>query len=388
MRTVQVVIQKAIAFVVLATGVYIIIRLLGYWPDAPEVAVPANRWAAYGLSILFILLGLIALLPPLRSRRGPSTITFPGEHGDVLIHLDSVQTNLNKVVSKRPEVRRSHVTLLPVEDKRRVRIEADVVLVKTPDAGARELAERLRKFLADAAASMLGIDEIAIVDLNVRGIVVDKSTVKAMASRDAAPVPAATKPEPTPAPEEVPATAAPAAEPEPSVAHEAATAETPWVSAEAPAAEPASAREPEPAEAPTTAWQPEPAEEPAAAWQSEPAEEPAAAWQSEPAEEPAAAWQPEPAEEPAAAWQPEPAEERLPELERVPEATSTFEPEPTPDPAVAEEPEDKPLPSWEELEEREGQEPGQYVADTHEPAPVEDETEDRKKEPRDTELFP
>jgi hypothetical protein len=352
MRTVQVVIQKAIAFVVLATGVYIIIRLLGYWPDAPEVAVPANRWAAYGLSILFILLGLIALLPPLRSRRGPSTITFPGEHGDVLIHLDSVQTNLNKVVSKRPEVRRSHVTLLPVEDKRRVRIEADVVLVKTPDAGARELAERLRKFLADAAASMLGIDEIAIVDLNVRGIVVDKSTVKAMASRDAAPVPAATKPEPTPAPEEVPATAAPAAEPEPSVAHEAATAETPWVSAEAPAAEPASAREPEPAEAPTTAWQPEPAEEP------------------------------------AAAWHPEPAEERLPELERAPEATSTFEPEPTPDPAVAEEPEDKPLPSWEELEEREGQEPGQYVADTHEPAPVEDETEDRKKEPRDTELFP
>lgn len=227
MRVAQLIIQKLLDAAVLAAGVYIVAQEMGYWADREALSVPENRLGAYVVGILLILVGLIAVLPPLRFRRKPATISFPGEHGDVLIHLDSVQANLNKVVGKRPEVKRSHVKVIPVADKRRVRLEADVLLNKTPDAGARELAEKLRKFIATTAANMLGIDEVATVDLNVRGIIVDKGVVKAMVAKEE--------------PEKVRKPAASIAErlPGPDATHEPAGEPMPQTIADAPAATPA-----------------------------------------------------------------------------------------------------------------------------------------------------
>lgn len=219
MRVAQLVIQKLLAAAVLAAGVYIVAQEMGYWADRMPIAVPQSRLGAYAAGIGLAVVGLIALLPPLRLRRKTGTISFPGEHGDVLIHLDSVEANLNKVVGKRPEVKRGYVRVIPVPDKDRVRLEADVVLNKTPDAGARELAEKLRNFIATTAANMLGIDEIATVDLNVRGIVVDKGAVRAMAATDEPIARPAAKPEEPAAPvtpePSVEETAAPEPEPEP-----------------------------------------------------------------------------------------------------------------------------------------------------------------------------
>ena len=195
MRIVQLIIQKLLAAAIMASGVYIVAQEMGYWNDRMPLATPENPFAAYAVGVAFVLLGLIAVLPSLRFPRKLSTISFPGEHGDVLIHLDSVQANLNKVIGKRAEVKRGHVKVIPVADKRRVRLEADVLLIKTPDSGARELAEKLRKFIATTAANMLGIDEVTTVDLNVRGIVVDRGAVKAMATTEADVRPAQAIPE-------------------------------------------------------------------------------------------------------------------------------------------------------------------------------------------------
>ncbi len=214
MRIIQLLAHKLLAATVVAAGVYIIAQELGYWPDRVALHVPDTRLGAYALGVVFVIVGLLALLPTLRFRRKSATIAFPGEHGDVLIHLDSVQANLNKVVGKRPEVKRSNVKLIPVSDKRRVRLEADVLLIKTPDAGARELAEKLRKFIATTAANMLGIDEVATVDLNVRGIVVDRGSVKAMVNEEPKATPAAAPFEAAPTASEAPA--ARAEEPRPS----------------------------------------------------------------------------------------------------------------------------------------------------------------------------
>lgn len=182
MHTAQRIIQKLLAAAALAAGVYIVAQQMGYWSDRMPLEVPEAPWAAYVAGIILILVGLVAILPPLRRTRKVGTISFPGEHGEVLIHLDSVQANLNKVVAKRPEVKRSQVRVIPVDDQRRVRLEAEVLLVKTPTGGTRELAEKLRRFISTTASNMLGIDEVATVDLNVRGIVVDKGAVSAMAS--------------------------------------------------------------------------------------------------------------------------------------------------------------------------------------------------------------
>lgn len=229
MQIVQKVMQKLLAAAVAAAGVYIMGQALGYWSDRMPLAVPESRIGAIAVGLVFVFAGLIAVLPPLRFRRKSPTIAFPGEHGDVLIHLDSVQANLNKVVAKRPEVKRSYVKVIPVSDKRRVRLEADVLLIKTPDGGAREIAEKLRKFIATTAANMLGIDEITTVDLNVRGIVVDRGVVKAMATSEADAQPAKTVPGTIRAEKPIPADSVPTDRAKPAAA-------TGVVSHEAPAA--------------------------------------------------------------------------------------------------------------------------------------------------------
>src|SRR5690606_26025306 len=93
MLVAQLVIQKLLAAAVLAAGVYIVAQEMGYWADRMPIAVPQSRLGAYAAGIGLAVVGLIALLPPLRLRRKTGTISFPGEHGDVLIHLDSVEAN-------------------------------------------------------------------------------------------------------------------------------------------------------------------------------------------------------------------------------------------------------------------------------------------------------
>lgn len=171
------------------------------------------------------IMGLIALYPA-NVRRKHKTISFPGIHGDVVIELDSVEATLNRVIGRKPEVKRIKVTVDPSEDNRKARVTADVVLYKGVGTSAREAANRVSNYVSDAAVHILGVEDVTEINLNVRGILLDAEASSqdlglhehhaAHAERPAEPVAAVnSEPEAAPEPEPAPAPEPVATEPEP-----------------------------------------------------------------------------------------------------------------------------------------------------------------------------
>lgn len=122
------------------------------------------------LGLLVMVMGVMGLISG-KSRDGAvKTISYPGTHGDVIIQLDSVEANLNRVLGKMKEVRWISVTVNPDEEKGKARVSAEVRLIKGADESAAETANRVSDRLADVAANLLGVDEIKHVDMIVKGI--------------------------------------------------------------------------------------------------------------------------------------------------------------------------------------------------------------------------
>ncbi|MFA6244366.1 MAG: hypothetical protein WC655_25710, partial [Candidatus Hydrogenedentales bacterium] len=104
-------------------------------------------------------------------------ITFQGAQGNVSFQLDSVEAALRKSLKKLPTVKRVDIEVCADENSRKVRVGANVLLYKAGGASAREAAIRLSDEIARQARQLLGADEVATVDLNIDGIIVDGKDV-------------------------------------------------------------------------------------------------------------------------------------------------------------------------------------------------------------------
>ncbi len=143
-----------------------------------QTARESGVWLLVVPGLLLITLGIVTLLPQ-RFREGAvKTISYPGTHGNVVIQLDSVEANLNRMMSKLPEVKWISVEVDPDEDNGKAKVLAAVKLLKGPGESARETANRVSDRLADTAANLLGVDEITHVDLTVRGIILQSAPAK------------------------------------------------------------------------------------------------------------------------------------------------------------------------------------------------------------------
>ncbi len=143
-----------------------------------QTARESGVWLLVVPGLLLITLGIVTLLPQ-RFREGAvKTISYPGTHGNVIIQLDSVEANLNRMMSKLPEVKWISVEVDPDEDNGKAKVLAAVKLLKGPGESARETANRVSDRLADTAANLLGVDDITHVDLTVRGIALQGAPAK------------------------------------------------------------------------------------------------------------------------------------------------------------------------------------------------------------------
>jgi hypothetical protein len=129
--------------------------------------VPNNTGYRIALAIGVMLVGILGLWPIRKHARRGKKIEFQSKHGYIVIELDSVQRSLQKAMSKLPEVKDISLTVSPADNNRKVRIVADAVVYKAPGAGIRETASELEDKLAKAAMRMLGVDDIASLDLNI-----------------------------------------------------------------------------------------------------------------------------------------------------------------------------------------------------------------------------
>lgn len=144
-----------------------------------EVLTMQGLW--FTGSIAAIVFGIYGFAPRSAKWRKPKKITYEGPHGEVQIQLDTVEQSLNHVLARMPEIKRINVKVEPQDGGRRALIRAEVVLLQRPGQNARALASLVTDYIAETASKLLGLEDLATIELKVTGIVVNsKKSSKAI----------------------------------------------------------------------------------------------------------------------------------------------------------------------------------------------------------------
>ena len=185
-------ILKLLSLVVLCLGALSLAFYLGFAPVTDYVAqlpaqliqwqqeLPENMVWAKGLlevrilwligSIIAFVFGAYGLFPRISKWKKAKKISYDGPHGLVQIELDTVEQSLNRVLVRMPEVKKIDVCVEPRDGGRSALIKADAVLQHQPGQNARAIASLVSDYIAETATKMLGLEELATIELNVKAI--------------------------------------------------------------------------------------------------------------------------------------------------------------------------------------------------------------------------
>lgn len=140
----------------------------------PESVSPWVREVVAG-GIAFV--GLILFISMLWGRKKVRSISFTGMHGPVTIELAHVESMLEKVASKLPEVRKASIKLGPTDSPGRASVIADVELLKNAEEDARMVTARVQHYIQIHTKRILGLNDVN-VRLNVKKFVMKMRTLK------------------------------------------------------------------------------------------------------------------------------------------------------------------------------------------------------------------
>lgn len=121
--------------------------------------------------------GLIIMLSMIFGRKKVRSISFTGMHGPVTIELEHVESTLERVAMKLPEVRRATVKLEPTDSPGRACVVANVELLKNADDEARMITARVQHYIQVHTKRILGLNDVD-VRLIVKRFVMNMKTVK------------------------------------------------------------------------------------------------------------------------------------------------------------------------------------------------------------------
>jgi len=127
----------------------------------------------FGGSVVAIVLGAYGFWPKGKKFRRRKKIAYEGPHGEVQIQLDTVEQSLNQVLARMPEIKKIELRVDPQAGGRKALIRADVVIYQQPGQSARAIAALVSDYIAETATKLLGLEELATIDLNVTGISVN-----------------------------------------------------------------------------------------------------------------------------------------------------------------------------------------------------------------------
>lgn len=139
--------------------------------------IPANELYRQIVGCALGAVAFLALLPRLPKRRKGKEVSFAGPHGEVTIEIGNVESTLERVVSKLPEVRTISLQVKPLDGPGRVLVTANCILIKHADGDARQITGRVIGYIQNHTRKLLGLREVD-VKLKVRRFVVNLKTVK------------------------------------------------------------------------------------------------------------------------------------------------------------------------------------------------------------------
>ena len=123
------------------------------------------------------IIGLIIFLPMVLRGKKERAISFTGMHGPVTIELEHVESTLERVATKLPEVRRATIKLEPTDSPGRACVVANVELLKNAEDDARMVTARVQHYIQVHTKRILGLNDVD-VRLNVKRFVMNMKTVK------------------------------------------------------------------------------------------------------------------------------------------------------------------------------------------------------------------
>jgi len=124
-----------------------------------------------------LVVGLIILLTLYFGRKKERSISFMGMHGEVTIELSHVESTLEAVAMKLPEVRKATIKLEPTDSPGRACVIANVELLKSADDDARLVTARVTHYIQLHTKRILGLSDVD-VRLNVRRFKMIMKTLK------------------------------------------------------------------------------------------------------------------------------------------------------------------------------------------------------------------
>jgi len=130
-------------------------QFLDQAPDYPYYRETAGG-VAIAVGLLFILFQWIAYA----RRKKERSISFMGTQGEVTIDLEPVESTLEKVALRLPEVQHIRIVMKPIKGTDKVQVDAVAILKKDPDDDARMVTARVQNFLKIHASKITGLQEV------------------------------------------------------------------------------------------------------------------------------------------------------------------------------------------------------------------------------------
>jgi len=132
--------------------------------------------AAVGVigAVLVIIVALHITYVTSRGERRVRSVSFASSLGQISVSLDTIEAFLARGGSALPEVERLAVHLTPLEDRKSVRV--DVAASVYHGRNIRELCEGIAHYIAESTKSLLGLEEIGDVNVNVKRVVGEETS--------------------------------------------------------------------------------------------------------------------------------------------------------------------------------------------------------------------
>ncbi len=149
----------------------------GYYVDFLE-QVPEGTHVREIVAGAIAIIGLIMFVPMvLQLRKKERAISFTGMHGPVSIELKYVESTLERVAAKLPEVKKATIKLEPTDSPGRACVVANVELYKNADDDARLVTARVQHYIQVHTKKILGLNDVD-VRLIVKRFIMKMKTLK------------------------------------------------------------------------------------------------------------------------------------------------------------------------------------------------------------------
>ncbi len=131
---------------------------------------PSGIWTG----LILVMLGLLFLAMRLKAGTGPRSISFDNPEGEVTISVKAIEDFVRRIGQEFSQVIEITPTILPVRDGIKIKVKT----VLTAGSNVPRLSENIQRMIKTRMQNILGIQNVAKIEINVSKIVTKEGEVE------------------------------------------------------------------------------------------------------------------------------------------------------------------------------------------------------------------